>query len=220
MRYLIIALLTTACGQMNPPERVNNRTATPNDTKETTTKVEYVPGPKGENGKDGRDGIDGKDGKDGRDGYSCSVTNVSANSVAPNGGAMISCEDGTNTLVLNGINGTNGINGRDGVDGQDGKDGVDGVDGQDGRDGINGTNGADGKDAAPGTIVQSVQFCSGVTSYPAKFNEVGFCVAGKLYAVYSANGGFMAEIPPGTYSSNGINSSCTFTVGLNCQVTR
>jgi hypothetical protein len=191
MRY-IIALLITSCGQMNPPERVNNRTDAPKDTT-TTTKVEYVPGPKGENGKDG---MNGKDGRDGIDGSSCTATNVSPNTVAPTGGSMISCTDGTNTMILNGINGTNGT---DGVDGQDGEDGSDG---------------------APGTIVQSIQFCPGVTSYPAKFNEVGFCVAGKLYAVYSANGGFMAEIPPGTYSSNGINSSCTFTVELDCQVTR
>lgn len=33
---------------------------------------------------------------------SCIVTNVQANSVAPNGGVAISCPNGTNALILNG----------------------------------------------------------------------------------------------------------------------
>lgn len=67
--------------------------------------------------------------------------------------------------------------------------------------------------------VSVVVLCPGTTLYPGTFVEVGFCIDGKLYATYSANGGFSTEIPPGTYSSNGIGSSCTFTVGENCNVT-
>ena len=49
----------------------------------------------------------GNDGQDGRDGSSCTVQQVLASPVAPNGGARISCTDGTDSLVLNGTNGTN-----------------------------------------------------------------------------------------------------------------
>jgi hypothetical protein len=65
-----------------------------------------------------------------------------------------------------------------------------------------------------------VQFCPGTTSYPQTFNEIGFCINSQLYAVYSANSGFLTLVPPGTYSSDGINSSCTFVVGQNCEVSQ
>jgi hypothetical protein len=70
----------------------------------------------------------------------------------------------------------------------------------------------------PGTIVQPIQFCSGTPIYPSTFPEVGFCINNQLWAVYSANGGFLTLIPPGQYSSTGINSSCTFTVGPDCVI--
>lgn len=79
----------------------------------------------------------------------------------------------------------------------------------------NGLNGAAGINISPVSIVQ---FCPGTTVYPSQFNEVGFCISGNLYGTYSANDGFSSYLPPGTYSSNGINSSCTFTIGPNCQV--
>lgn len=63
-----------------------------------------------------------------------------------------------------------------------------------------------------------VQFCPSVTTYPTTFSEIGFCIDSQLYAVYSANDGFLTLVVPGTYSSNGINSSCTFVVGQNCEV--
>jgi hypothetical protein len=67
--------------------------------------------------------------------------------------------------------------------------------------------------------VASVKFCpNDAPVYPSKFPEVGFCLANKLYAVYSANGGFMTEIPPGTYRSNAVGSSCTFVVLTNCRI--
>lgn len=90
--------------------------------------------------------------------------------------------------------------------------GTDGVNGSNGSNGIDGTNGTD----ASGVTV--VQLCRGTTAYPSTFIEVGFCIQNRLYATYSANGGFSTEIVPGTYSSNAIGSNCTFTVAADCQV--
>ncbi len=83
----------------------------------------------------------------------------------------------------------------------------------------NGLDGAAGVDTTP---VTEVQLCPNNprTAYAATFSEVALCISDKLYGVYSTNGGFMTEIVPGTYSSNGINSSCTFAVGANCTVTQ
>lgn len=78
--------------------------------------------------------------------------------------------------------------------------------------------GPQGIPGAYGTTVTPVQFCPGTTTYPTTFNEVGFCIGGSLYAVYSANDGFLTLIPPGTYSSNAIGSSCSFTVLPNCVI--
>ncbi len=92
---------------------------------------------------------------------------------------------------------------------------------------VNGTTGQPGVSIAgpqgipgtPGTALTFVQFCPGFTqNYPSTFAESGFCVNGQMWAIYSANGGFLAELPPGTYSSNGINASCTFTLEANCVV--
>ena len=121
-----------------------------------------------------------------------------------------------------GATGATGANGQDGAVGPQGPQGIAGVDGangtngQDGAVGPQGTPGTDGKDATP---VTTVQFCPNVTStYPTTFPEYGICVGGNLYAVYSANDGFLALIPPGVYASNAINSSCDFTVLANCQI--
>lgn len=67
--------------------------------------------------------------------------------------------------------------------------------------------------------ITPVQFCPNVTpTYPTTFPEVGFCIQGNLYAVYSANDGFLSLIPPGTYVSNAIGSACTFTVLADCVI--
>ena len=89
-----------------------------------------------------------------------------------------------------------------------------------GPTGAQGSTGSTGPQGPPGTIGTPVQFCPGTTSYSGEFNEVGFCINGSIYAVYSANDGFLSEVPPGTYTSDGINASCTFTVGPNCEVTQ
>jgi hypothetical protein len=90
-------------------------------------------------------------------------------------------------------------------------------------DGINGLNGMDGLPGSPGTngtIITVEQFCPGVdSSYPSTFPEVGLCINNNIYAVYSANDGFLTLITPGLYESNAVGSSCTFTVGDNCEIT-
>jgi len=79
-----------------------------------------------------------------------------------------------------------------------------------------GPQGLSGKD---GTQINIVQFCPNVSShYPLIFPEIGFCINNKIYAVYSANDGFMAEIVPGYYWSNAIGSICNFTVKDNCEI--
>lgn len=81
--------------------------------------------------------------------------------------------------------------------------------------GEKGNPGADGQDATPVTVVR---LCPGVSVYPSTFVEVAFCLDNRLYAVYSANGGFQTEIPPGIYSSNAIGSACSFRVLPNCAI--
>lgn len=152
-------------------------------------------------GKDGAPGVQGPAGPQGDAGAQGTAgingtngTSCTVRAVAPNEVAPAGGSEiicgETSTLVLNGVKGDQGDIGAQGVAGAD------------------------------GTVVSAIQFCSAGTSYPNTFSEVGFCIGGKLWGVYSANGGFMTELPPGTYSSNGINSSCTFTIGENCSITR
>lgn len=145
----------------------------------------------------------GPQGPKGDPGTSCSVAVVQPNDAAPNGGSLISCADNTSSLILNGAPGSNGTNG---------------INGTNGTNGSNGTNGINGTNGTNGTVVAPIQFCPGTGSYPSTFPEVGFCINNNIYAVYSANGGFLTEILPGTWSSNAIGSSCSFTVLPNCQV--
>jgi len=108
--------------------------------------------------------------------------------------------------------------GKAGPAGQQGAPGATGSVGATGPQGEQGTAGANG---ANGTSITPIQFCAGFTpSYPGTFPEYGLCLGGVMYGVYSANDGFLAELPPGVYSSDGINASCTFTIGQNCQVTQ
>jgi hypothetical protein len=79
-------------------------------------------------------------------------------------------------------------------------------------------DGVDGEDGIDFTGFSIVKLCPGSSVYPSTFVEIAFCYEDTLYATYSANGGFSTEIPPGTYSSAGINSSCTFTVLEGCEV--
>lgn len=107
--------------------------------------------------------------------------------------------------------GDRGLNGEHGENGESGERGPKG-DSNVGDPGIDGQNGTDG------TQVTIVKLCPGETTYPSTFVEVALCIEGKLYAVYSTHGGFMTEVPPGSYSSNAVGSKCDFIVGPNCQV--
>ena len=147
----------------------------------------------------------------GLNGAGCSVASITDPTVAPNGGSVITCPDGTSSVVLNGAQGSKGQTGLTGATGATGATGGQGSQGQQGAQGVSGT---------PGTIITPVQFCSGFKqSYPSTFAESGLCIAGQMYGVYSANGGFLALLPPGEYSSDGINSSCNFTIYANCSLT-
>lgn len=106
-----------------------------------------------------------------------------------------------------------------GYQGPIGQQGLTGKGGTNGRDGLKGDTGASGHDGQNATPVTIVQLCPGVNSYSVIFVEVGICLQGKLYGVYSANGGFLTELLPGTYSSNAIGSACNLTIGANCVVT-
>lgn len=126
------------------------------------------------------------------DGTSCSTSTIVSNFWYPSGGTLIVCTDGTTSLISNGLNGLNGARGPQGNPGVDG---------------------------SSGTVMTPVQFCPNVKpTYPSAFPEVGFCLNGQIWGVYSANGGFLSYLPNGTYSSNGVNASCNFTIGDNCSI--
>lgn len=60
-------------------------------------------------GLNGTNGMNGSNGLDGADGSSCSVSSIVPTPlVAPNGGARITCTDGTDALLLNGSPGADG----------------------------------------------------------------------------------------------------------------
>ncbi len=112
-----------------------------------------------------------------------------------------------------------GCAGQTGSPGYNGSNGVDGAPGATGPKGDTGDTGAQGPKGADGTVVITVQFCPGaVATYPSVFPEYGICLNNQIFAVYSANGGFLALIPPGVYSSNAIGSACNFTVAENCVI--
>ena len=113
---------------------------------------------------------------------------------------------------------------KNGKDGNPGPRGLPGVEGANGTDGAQGPPGAQGPQGIPGpaghdgTIITPVKFCSEIASYPSTFPEYGFCINGRIYAVYSANDGFLTIVPDGTYISRAVGSHCTFTVS-GCAVT-
>lgn len=153
------------------------------------------------------------------------------------GGAEIECPDGTHQVIKDGHDGSVGAIGQQGIAGVAGKDGsscnvlnvaggadVECADGSagfisNGQVGPKGDQGTSGQDITPITMVQ---FCDAgyIPMYPSVFPEYGMLIGGKLYGVYSANGGFLVQLPPGTYSSNGINASCTFTVHADNTITQ
>jgi hypothetical protein len=89
--------------------------------------------------------------------------------------------------------------------------GTAGAVGATGAQGQQGDQGPVGPAGADGTAVTLVKLCPQTPSY-GTFVEFGMCINGSLYGVYSANGGFLALLPNGNYTSNGIGSSCNLTV--------
>lgn len=81
-------------------------------------------------------------------------------------------------------------------------------------------NGADGTNGAPGpSSFTLIKLCRETPSYPSTFPEYAIRIDNEVYGVYSANGGFLALLPPGQYSSAGINSSCTLTINADGSIT-
>lgn len=101
-----------------------------------------------------------------------------------------------------------------GCRGDRGEDGMS-IQGEQGISGTNGINGINGVDAAPTTFVK---LCNETPSYPSTFVEYGICLQGKLYGVYSTNGGFLTYLPNGRYRSKAVGSCCDFTV-TGCTIT-
>lgn len=131
---------------------------------------------------------------------------------------LVGCKGKSGDSIV-GQRGQVGAIGVVGPQGPAGNDGTNGVDGQNGTNGSNGLDGAVGPKGEDGTVITPIQFCPNVVpTYPSTFPESGLCINGNIFAVYSANDGFLALIPPGVYSSNAIGSSCTFTVLANCQI--
>lgn len=149
--------------------------------------------------KNGKDGIQGLPGLPGTPAEPISVSTLPASlAECPTGGTKV--QVGTSSYLS-----CNGATGLTGADGQT-------IIGPQGPAGSNGTNGID---ATPITIVQ---FCIATPSYPTSFPEVGICLGGNLYAVYSQYDGFLVYVPPGVYHSHAVGSSCNFTVAANCQI--
>ena len=123
-------------------------------------------------------------------------------------GSTITCPDGTTVSISNGV----------GEVGPQGISGLNGVTGSTGATGDQGVAGSNGTNATPVTIVQ---LCKGFTpTYPNIFPESILCLGTTAWGIYSANGGFGTVLEPGTYSSDGINASCTFTLSKDCVVTQ
>jgi hypothetical protein len=151
----------------------------------------------------------------------CTVIQIST-------GATINCPDGSSAVLTNGAQGLQGPQGIPGVscavesvsNGANITCGTNTVFVANGSNGSPGVQGPQGIQGVDGTSITLVQFCSNVTpSYPGTFPESGLVIDGNVYGVYSANGGFLAYLPPGEYSSNGINASCNFTINSDGTVT-
>lgn len=84
------------------------------------------------------------------------------------------------------------------------------------KNGANGSNGSNGTNAVP---VEFIKFCpASVPSY-GNFPEYGIKVETKIYAVYSANNGFLTLLSPGTYVTASTGLNCNFTVTTTGTVT-
>lgn len=106
-------------------------------------------------------------------------------------GARITCPDGSGAIVANGA--------------------VGGV----------GPAGPSGPQGPVGTVIVPVQLCPNVAPiYASIFPEYALCIDGALYGTYNQNTSYqyLAELPDGTYSSNGQGAACSLTI-TGCVVT-
>lgn len=175
-------------------------------------------------GRKGDKGDPGVTGATGSQGYTTSLTEISLDP----SGDLCTGAGGVEVFAYTDFNG-NGLydtgepitsaffvcNGLQGAQGATGATGATGSQGATGATGATGAQGAAGTNATPTTIVN---LCPGTTTYPGVFVEIGFCINSQLYAVYSSPV-FLTLVPPGTYSSQGLGSACSLTVGPNCTVT-
>ena len=69
-----------------------------------STELQGPPGQQGAPGEQGPTGEQGATGQTGTPGQSCTVKTVAPSHAAPNGGSLIACPDGSQSLVLNGTN--------------------------------------------------------------------------------------------------------------------
>lgn len=154
----------------------------------------------------------GRRGFRGTDAYPVTViTRPATPSECPAGGTIITIKNS----VIGVCNGADGATGPTGPIGPIGSPGAPGSPGLPGAPGLPGTPGAPGLPGLPGTQIEMIQFCSGTPHYPNVFTEWGIKIGTQIWAVYSANGGFLAYIPPGRYLSNAIGNACTFTVNID-----
>lgn len=151
----------------------------------------------------GQVGATGSIGASGKDGVSLISRTLSAGSACPNNGFIVEIAQDKNNngvwddtdIVKSSFMVCNGSNGQS----------------------IVGPQGLPGVNTTP---IVPVEFCKGITpTYPSTFPEYGFNINGTIWAVYSANGGFLTKLTPGNYSSDGINASCNFNVSANGTVT-
>lgn len=170
-------------------------------------------GPRGDHGDlglQGQQGITGEQGNTGQDGYSM-VSQV----LASPAGSCGQNPDGSNIggSVVNFAKDVLGTGSYASCDPIESSvlicNGATGATGETGATGATGAQGQAGINATPITIVQ---FCPGTPQYPSVFPEIGLCLNNHIYAVYSANNGFLVILTPGLYQSNAIGSSCTFSV--------
>lgn len=141
----------------------------------------------------GHNGVNGTNGANGADGSSCSISAIQPGPGAPAGGSLLSCTNGTISLITNGIAGATG------------------------QTGAPGQTGATGPQGLPGTVIAPIQFCpsQGPTTY-GHFPEYGLNIDGMIYAVYWSNtDAFLAQIVPGAYVSTSTGLACSFTINAD-----
>lgn len=192
---IILALLLGACGP-------------------SYTIVEQMPGPQGSPGPMGSPGPQGPQGPQGNPGSSCTTEQTST-------GAVITCTDGSTSIITNGAQGTPGITGQNGTScttEQTSTGATITCPNGSVTTITNGTNGTNGTNATP---IVAEQFCKNYTAnYPSVFPEFGLLINGSLYAVYwDGKNAWLSVIPPGYYASTSTSAPCDFTVNTNGSIT-